>query len=202
VLTDLQCKNAVCSPGKPRARLADSGGLYLEVSPAGSKRWFFKFRNAGKEHRLALGGYPTVGLAAARRARDAAKLQKAEGQVLRQPGAAQKGRGMTLSNLIRKDGLAHVMSHRLRGLWGMNGLMAVAAVRYSLGRMTYITNVCADWLITEWHNLPEEARQSIQRDVESAFREDDEARKRGDHFRPLGWDCDRYAWAKVRKLWQ
>jgi hypothetical protein len=79
MLTDAQCKNAVCSPGKPRARLADSGGLYLEVSPAGSKRWFLKYRNAGKEYRLALGSYPTVGLTAARRARDAAKLQRAEG---------------------------------------------------------------------------------------------------------------------------
>lgn len=79
MLTDAQCKNAVCSPGKPRSRLADSGGLYLEVSPAGSKRWFFKYRNAGKEYRLALGSYPTIGLTAARRARDAAKLQKSEG---------------------------------------------------------------------------------------------------------------------------
>lgn len=79
MLTDAQCKNAVCTPGKPRTRLADSGGLYLEVSPAGSKRWFLKYRNAGKEYRLALGSYPTVGLTAARRARDAAKLQKAEG---------------------------------------------------------------------------------------------------------------------------
>lgn len=79
MLTDAQCKNAVCSPGKTRARLADFGGLYLEVSPAGSKRWFFKYRNAGKEYRLALGSYPAVGLTAARRARDAAKLQKAEG---------------------------------------------------------------------------------------------------------------------------
>lgn len=79
MLTDAQCKNATCPTDKPRARLADSGGLYLEVSPAGSKRWFLKYRNAGKEYRLALGSYPTVGLTAARRARDAAKLQKAEG---------------------------------------------------------------------------------------------------------------------------
>ena len=79
MLTDAQCKNAVCPPGKPRARLADSGGLYLEVSPAGSKRWFLKYRSAGKEYRLALGSYPEVSLTAARRARDAAKLQKAQG---------------------------------------------------------------------------------------------------------------------------
>jgi integrase len=79
MLTDAQCKNAVCAPGKPRSRLADAGGLYLEVSPAGSKRWFLKYRNSGKEYRLALGSYPAVGLTAARRARDTAKLQKAEG---------------------------------------------------------------------------------------------------------------------------
>ena len=38
MLTDAECKNATCPPGKNRARLACSGGLYLEVSPAGSKR--------------------------------------------------------------------------------------------------------------------------------------------------------------------
>ena len=79
MLTDAQCKNALCQPDKPRRRLADSGGLYLEVSPGGSKRWFWKYRNEGKEYRLALGSYPAVGLTAARRARDAAKLKKAEG---------------------------------------------------------------------------------------------------------------------------
>lgn len=79
MLTDLQCKNAVCSPDKRHARLFDSGGLYLQVSPAGSKRWFLKYRIAQKEKQLALGSYPAVGLQAARLARDAAKLQKAGG---------------------------------------------------------------------------------------------------------------------------
>lgn len=79
MLTDAECKNAVCPADKPRARLADSGGLYLEVSPSGSKRWFWKYRKDGKEGRLALGGYPAVGVMAARRARDAARLKKADG---------------------------------------------------------------------------------------------------------------------------
>ena len=79
MLTDAQCKNAVCPPDKPRARLADAGGLYLEVSPGGSKRWFWKYRAGGREFRLAMGSYPAVGLTAARRARDAAKLKRAEG---------------------------------------------------------------------------------------------------------------------------
>ena len=79
MLTDTQCRNAKCPPDRKRVRLTDSGGLYLEVSPAGSKRWFMKLYDGGKETRLALGGYPVVSLIAARRARDAAKLQKASG---------------------------------------------------------------------------------------------------------------------------
>lgn len=79
MLTDAECKNATCPPGKLRARLACSGGLYLEVSPAGSKRWFWKYRKEGKEGRLALGSYPAVGAKDARKARDAAKLKKSTG---------------------------------------------------------------------------------------------------------------------------
>ncbi len=79
MLTDPDCKNAVCTPGAKRERLADSGGLYLEVSPAGSKRWFWKYRKDGKEGRMSLGSYPGVGLKAARKARDTAKLQKSDG---------------------------------------------------------------------------------------------------------------------------
>ena len=62
-----------------QARFADSGGMYLQVSPAGSKRWFLKCRVAGAEKPLAMGIYPDVSLTAARKARNAAKLQKATG---------------------------------------------------------------------------------------------------------------------------
>ena len=79
MLTDAQCRNATCPPDKRRARFSDAGGLYLEVSPAGSKRWFLKHRIAGVEKQLALGRYPDVTLTAARKARDAAKLKKSDG---------------------------------------------------------------------------------------------------------------------------
>jgi integrase len=80
MLTDAQCRNAVCTPDKKQARFADSGGMYLQVSPAGSKRWFLKYRIAGAEKQLALGSYPDVSLTAARKARDAAKLEKSKGR--------------------------------------------------------------------------------------------------------------------------
>lgn len=56
----------------------DSGGLYLEIFPNGSKLWRWKFRYLGKEKRLALGAYPDVTLKEARQLRDAerAKLNK------------------------------------------------------------------------------------------------------------------------------
>ena len=79
MLTDADCRNASCPAGAKRARLTDAGGLYLEVSPAGSKRWFWKLYAAGKESRLALGSYPAVSLKAARSARDEARLMHKRG---------------------------------------------------------------------------------------------------------------------------
>ncbi|MBW8470854.1 MAG: integrase arm-type DNA-binding domain-containing protein [Thiobacillus sp.] len=79
MLTDAQCRNATCSEGKKRERYTDSAGLYLEVSPKGGKRWFWKMYKAGKESRMALGHYPAISLTAARKARDAARLKKGEG---------------------------------------------------------------------------------------------------------------------------
>ena len=82
MLTDVECKNAVCPPGKKQSRFADAGGMYLQVSPAGSKRWFLKYRIAGVEKQLALGSYPAVSLAKARQRREAARELLAEGMVL------------------------------------------------------------------------------------------------------------------------
>jgi integrase len=79
MLTDTACKNATCPEGKARVRLADSGGLYLEVAANGSKRWFCKYRFAGKEKRLALGVYPSVTLKAARDGRDQARKTREGG---------------------------------------------------------------------------------------------------------------------------
>jgi integrase len=79
-LTDTACKNAKCPPDKPRERYTDSGGLYLEVVPTGGKHWRWKYRWMGKEKRLAIGTYPAVGLAQARRARDDARITLKGGQ--------------------------------------------------------------------------------------------------------------------------
>ena len=63
-LTDLAIRNA--KPSTKPVRLADSGGLYLEIAPSGGKWWRFKYRVDGKEKRLSLGVYPVTGLKEAR----------------------------------------------------------------------------------------------------------------------------------------
>ncbi|WOP14507.1 tyrosine-type recombinase/integrase [Ottowia sp. SB7-C50] len=73
MLTNIEIQRATCPPGKRVARFTDSGGMYLEVSQAGSKRWFWKYYHLGKEKRLALGTYPDVSLKHARFARDDAR---------------------------------------------------------------------------------------------------------------------------------
>ena len=77
-LTDTQVKTA-----KSREKtytLADGGGMYLEVSPAGSKIWRMAYRQAdGKSNRLTFGAYPEVSLSEARIKRAAARKHRAEG---------------------------------------------------------------------------------------------------------------------------
>lgn len=63
---------AVKSSGKLE-RHADTGGLYLEVQPSGSKLWKWKYRFGGRENRLSFGDWPTISLKEARGKRDDAK---------------------------------------------------------------------------------------------------------------------------------
>ena len=71
-LTDTAAKNTRHS-GKPAGeKLYDTGGLYLLVKAAG-RYWRMDYRFAGKRKTLALGIYPAVSLAQARKARDKAR---------------------------------------------------------------------------------------------------------------------------------
>ena len=73
ISTDKECKAATCPADKLYDRWPVEKNLYLEVTQAGGKYWRMKFRHAGKEKRLALGVYPDVSLAQARKARDLAR---------------------------------------------------------------------------------------------------------------------------------
>jgi integrase len=78
MLTDTGVK-ALRARDKPYKQ-SDAAGLYLLITPAGGRLWRLNYMRAGKQKTAALGAYPAVSLADARRARDAAKAQLRAGQ--------------------------------------------------------------------------------------------------------------------------
>lgn len=66
MLTDAKCRNAKCPQGKKRQPYADGNGLWLYVTPRGTKSWYMRPRIQGKMANLKLGDYPAMGLADAR----------------------------------------------------------------------------------------------------------------------------------------
>ncbi len=92
---------------------------------------------------------------------------------------------------------------RQDGPWGFNEIMVIAAVRYCLGRQTYIVGCCADWLIRHWLEFNEDTRRLVQREIEEEFQRDNSSRTNGagKYTHPLGSDMDRAQWSQVRALW-
>ena len=78
MLTDVQVKKAKGAE-KPY-KLADSGGLFLLVSPTGNRSWRMKYRFGGKEKLLTFGSYPEVSLIKAREDRERAKATLRDGR--------------------------------------------------------------------------------------------------------------------------
>ena len=74
-------------PKEKPYKLADGGGLYLQVHTNGSKYWRMKYRFAGKEKKLSFGTYPDVSLSDARTKRDEARKILANGS---DPGEVKK----------------------------------------------------------------------------------------------------------------
>jgi len=88
-LTDRAVRSA--KPSEKPQKLFDTRGLYLLVSPNGSKHWRVKYQYAKKEKLLSLGEYPLVSLAEARKGRDQLRKHLAEG---RDPAAIRKAGGV------------------------------------------------------------------------------------------------------------
>jgi len=70
-LTELQVKKAKLKDKK--YKLYDDNGLYLEISPRGSKNWYYRYRKESKDKVFKLGDYPTLSLKEARVKRDKLK---------------------------------------------------------------------------------------------------------------------------------
>lgn len=102
MLTDRECR--ALAPGEKVYKRADEKGLHLEVKPSGFKTWGFKYRFAGKEHRIYFGPYPEVSIREARDMRDEARRQLRHGI---DPGderkrvAARRRSGVEISRTFR-----------------------------------------------------------------------------------------------------
>ncbi|HFK3992036.1 TPA: tyrosine-type recombinase/integrase [Citrobacter freundii] len=88
MLTDTKIRSA--KPLAKSYKLTDALGLYLLVSPGGSRLWYYRYTFKGKESRLALGAYPQVMLAEAREKRDAARKLLTSGICPSQPRKEEK----------------------------------------------------------------------------------------------------------------
>jgi len=75
-LTNTRIRNA--KPDDRVYKLYDTAGLFIQITPIGSKRWRFKYRFNEKENLLSLGLYPEVSLADARQRRDEARKMLAQ----------------------------------------------------------------------------------------------------------------------------
>lgn len=115
-LTNQSLINLKPKPGKPY-RASDSHGLYIEVSPTGSKLWRWKYRFQGKEKRLALGAYPEVSLKQARDLRFKAQQQLSEGL---DPGQIRKdakvnAKGLESFEAVAREYLGKVKAKHSEG---------------------------------------------------------------------------------------
>lgn len=114
-LTAKQVENA--KPKDKPYKLADGGGLYLEVTPTGGKLWRMKYMQAsGKESRLSFGKYPDVSLEKAREARAAARRLQADdidpGQAKRDAKQAQADAAIHTFEAIARQWLSKTAPDR------------------------------------------------------------------------------------------
>lgn len=77
----------------------------------------------------------------------------------------------------------------------------LGAFSYWCGRRTIAVGSFVEMLIAAWPNLSDRVHAGIQRDLEDAFAEDEKSRADNSSYKPLGDDCDRALWERVRKLW-
>lgn len=94
-LTDSQCRGF--KPRDKGYKKFDGEGLYLWITPQGSKLWRQAYRWGGKEQTISWGPYPQVSLSEARARRDEAKRQLRDGINPRAADAPAKPSAPTFS---------------------------------------------------------------------------------------------------------
>jgi integrase len=113
-LPDIQVKNA--KPKDKPYKLSDGGGMYLLVSPNGSRLWRLKYRFLNKEKTLAFGSYPEVSLLKAREKRaEARKLLVDEIDPSVAKKESQRDKRIKAANTF--EALAREWHEKKKGSW-------------------------------------------------------------------------------------
>jgi len=71
----------------------------------------------------------------------------------------------------------------------MNVIVLQCAVRYALGRKTYIVNCIVNELIEHWDSLEKHLKRNIKYDINIAIKNND-----------YGMETDKEQWLKILKL--
>jgi len=109
-LTDMAIKKA--KPQEKTYKLADGGGLFLQIEPKGGKLFRYAYRFAGKQKLLALGKYPDVSLQEARERHLEARKQLAHGI---DPAAAKKAH--KAAGVEKAANTFEVIAHEWLAVW-------------------------------------------------------------------------------------
>lgn len=78
----------------------------------------------------------------------------------------------------------------------------INAMRYAMGRMTYVTSDTADLVLALWPTLSDDARNILRQDMETEFARADRLSAQPGLGHPLGMACDIRSWERVRALWR
>jgi len=176
-LTDARCKAA--KPREGAYKLFDGGGLALVVLTSGARSWRLFYRVDGAAKTMTLGLYPEVGLAEARRRRDAARTQLRDGvDPMAERKPVPRVAAVTLREACRtywqgrQDVTAGYRANALRGLemhcWPTLGAVAVGEISRdqvlqvltlldAKGRHVYVRRVrvwlgqVLDWAVEHGH---------------------------------------------------
>lgn len=92
---------------------ATGDGLYLQITPSGTRSWIFRFSFAGKRHEMGLGAYPVLALKDARAKAMEYRRAIADGRnPLQERRAAAQAAGITFEEAAERYLAAHEASWR------------------------------------------------------------------------------------------
>ncbi len=161
-LTDVKAKNA--KPKEAPYKLTDGQGLYLLVAVSGSKLWRWKYRIGDKENVCALGQYPDMSIAEARRERDAMRALVKQGIHPTQHRNAQKAQRAT-ENANTFKAVAEAWIAKKSPGWSPSYLKQIESV---LGADVYpaigaypIRNITAHQLLGIVHGMEERGAATV-----------------------------------------